>query len=170
MVKVEVREGVKTCGYEIEYYNSISRIPLTINLRNISKSTLEIINYDCISEGGFIKFSFDKEKGHLVEINVVSINYKEVKQVKEIPIYFNDSSEKEIVLKQTVDCTHNRRFKHPIHILRTFNSFCIYFSLDNNLEYYKLVKNVFIGINLNGELGGMYLSELTEENIKDIIG
>ncbi|GAA0193540.1 hypothetical protein GCM10009122_56460 [Fulvivirga kasyanovii] len=169
MIKISVKRLESEPNLKLEFYDSISRIPLNIKLRNYEMPP-SVIKFDNFERGNFVEFRFDSHVGDLFEITVVSINNNAV--------IFTDSYRINILNSQNngffIDDLKAKgvRKKLLTKIARTStSSVCFAFGDDNDgLDYYKASGGLYIGIDSDNNLKSFYLEGLSQQNIKDIFG
>lgn len=167
MIKINTKVLENEPDLKLEFYDTVSRIPLNIKLRDYKMSP-SVIKIDNLEGGNFIEFRFDKDIGDLFEITVVSINNNIVKFADEFHINIINCDYNAFFMNDL----NNKKDRNDLHtnITKTSNSICFTFGDDNKLSYFLVSGGLYIGIDSNHNLKSFYLKGLSMQSMKDILG
>jgi hypothetical protein len=167
MLKVNF-EKVNSRPYtKMNLYSNINPIPFSLSIGKYDLMPSIIYSRNLYGEN-FIEFRFDKENRNLYEISLVAIqddavmNKSSDKEVKTDEFYICNIIEEESTLEDVV----------PMGIERNKNSISINLlsNKSSEIKYFAIGDNCFIGISADSYIASVFLNELNEENIKQIIG
>ena len=147
---------------ELEVYNSVNRIPFSIN--NSSLGTMPTSIYRELSDGNnFIEFWFEKETRKLYEISFVSI------QENSVRLNTNNCFAGHEYYECFLADSENSVVSTPMQILRDEYSLLFYWG-KKTVNSYLISNNCALGVDLNNELSSICLINLSKELIYEGLG
>lgn len=166
MIKVSFEKTAVCPNVEFSTYNSISRIPFSIQIGSHSNLP-ETIYARNLSGENFIEFRFDQNTNRLYEITLVTIqdntvfNIESIKDAASSGHYYSCLITEDSELDSSI----------PMKIYRTTHCIKVVFGeIEANINYFFLHDNYKLGVSPNGALSSIILTSLNEQAVLDIFG
>ena len=152
---------------KLDLYNSVNRIPFSLMIGNYIDLPETIYSRN-LKDGNFIEFRFEKESMNLYEMTMVNINSDTIKNqplddVIKIPeVYQCSLVEIDSILDDSL----------PMEIIRDKSSICFNLSLNDSsqIRYFDIGGNCALGVNAESFLTSVYINNLSQESIINILG
>lgn len=161
-IKLHLERTVNPINSGLEVYNSENRIPASIKIDYTGNRPSSI--YCEISNGeNFIEIWFNKETKKLYEITIVAVQEDTVKVVD------NDKIVEEDFYNCFITDDSILEISQPITVLRSNNSLCFFWG-NQPSQTYSIAKNCIIGTDNEKDLCSIFLVNLNNELIYEILG